>query len=171
MHALLGENGAGKSTLLKVLSGVYAPDGGRVLLDGRPRTFHSTLGAIRAGVAVIYQELHLVPDMSVAENLLLGHMPSRFGLVNRKRMRELALRELAELGEDIDPSVNVGTLPIAQRQMVEIAKALIREQRGVAPDEARASTVRRAARQRVSPEGQEGLAAFLEKRPPSWRQE
>ncbi len=135
VHALLGENGAGKSTLLKVLSGVYVPDGGTMLFDGRPRVFSSTLEAIREGIAVIYQELHLVPDMSVGENLLLGHMPGRFGFVDRRGMREMALRELAILEEDIDPSMRVGKLPIAQRQMVEIAKALIRDARIIAFDE------------------------------------
>jgi L-arabinose transport system ATP-binding protein len=135
VHALLGENGAGKSTLLKVLSGVYSPDSGRILMDGRPRAFPSTLDAIRAGIAVIYQELHLVPEMSVEENLLLGHMPNRFGLVDRKGMRELALRQLALLEEEVDPSTKVGSLPIAQRQMVEIAKALIRDAKVIAFDE------------------------------------
>lgn len=135
VRALLGENGAGKSTLLKTLSGVYVPDSGRLLLDGAPRTFHSPMEAIRAGIAVIYQELHLVPDMSVAENLLLGHMPTRFGMVNRREMRERALRQLAALEENIPPSTKVGSLPIAQRQMVEIAKALIRDARIIAFDE------------------------------------
>ncbi len=134
-RALIGENGAGKSTLLKALSGVYTPDGGRTLIDGRSRTFHSPIEAIRAGVAVIYQELHLVPEMSVAENLMLGHMPVRFGMVDRRAMHEAALRQLAELGEDIDPSIKVEALPIAQRQMVEIAKALIRDAVVIAFDE------------------------------------
>ena len=135
VRALIGENGAGKSTLLKVLSGVYTPDSGRILIGSRSQTFHSTLHAIQTGIAVIYQELHLVPEMTVAENLLLGHIPTRFCLVDRKAMRELALRELALLEEDIDPSVKVGALPIAQRQMVEIAKALIRDAKVIAFDE------------------------------------
>ncbi len=135
VHALLGENGAGKSTLLKVLSGVYAPDSGRVLLDGQPRTFQGPVEAIRAGIAVIYQELHLVPEMSVAENLLLGHMPGRYGLVDKRAMRDAALRQLRELEEDIPPGMKVGALPIAQRQMVEIAKALIRDAKVIAFDE------------------------------------
>ncbi len=135
VRALIGENGAGKSTLLKVLSGVYAPDAGQVRLDGVPRTFRSPVEAIRAGVAVIYQELHLVPEMTVAENLLLGHMPVRFGMVDHRGMREAALRQLALLGEDISPLARVGSLPIAQRQMVEIAKALIRDAGVIAFDE------------------------------------
>ncbi|MFA6471586.1 MAG: L-arabinose ABC transporter ATP-binding protein AraG [Candidatus Latescibacterota bacterium] len=135
VHALLGENGAGKSTLLKILSGVYTPDSGKIILNDQPHIFTSTREAIRAGIAVIYQELHLVPEMSVAENLLLGHMPTRYGVVNLGKMREDARNELAVLEEDVDSSVKVGTLPIAQRQMVEIAKALIRDAKVIAFDE------------------------------------
>lgn len=147
VHALLGENGAGKSTLLKVLSGVHVPDSGRVLINEMPHTFQSPMAAIRAGVAVIYQELHLVPDMSVEENLLLGHMPTRLGIVNKRKMREAAIRHLAILEENIDPSMQVGALPIAQRQMVEIAKALGRDARVIAFDEPTSSlTDREVAR-------------------------
>lgn len=135
VHALLGENGAGKSTLLKILSGVYTPDSGKILLNNQPHIFSSTSEAIRAGIAVIYQELHLVPEMSVAENLLLGHMPNRYGVVNRRKMREEASHELAVLEEDVSSSSKVGMLPIAQRQMVEIAKALIRDAKVIAFDE------------------------------------
>ncbi|MDP2983714.1 MAG: L-arabinose ABC transporter ATP-binding protein AraG [Candidatus Latescibacter sp.] len=135
VHALLGENGAGKSTLLKILSGVYTPDSGKILLNNRPRIFSSTSEAIRSGIAVIYQELHLVPEMTVAENILLGHMPNRYGVVNRNKMREDARRELAVLEEEVAPSTKVSALPIAQRQMVEIAKALIRDATVIAFDE------------------------------------
>ena len=135
VHALIGENGAGKSTLLKILSGVYNPDSGAVCLQGKPQSFHNTHEAIKAGIAVIYQDLHLVPEMSVAENLLLGHLPNRFGWVNKKELRKTALRVLASLGEDINPAVKVGSLPIAQRQMIEIAKALMRDAKVIAFDE------------------------------------
>ncbi len=135
VHALLGENGAGKSTLLKILSGVYTPDSGSILLNNQPRIFSSTIEAIRSGIAVIYQELHLVPEMTVEENLLLGHMPNRYGVVNRGKMRKDALRELAALEEEVNPSTKVSALPIAQRQMVEIAKALIRDAKVIAFDE------------------------------------
>jgi L-arabinose transport system ATP-binding protein len=135
VRALIGENGAGKSTLLKVLSGVHSPDAGSVVLDGRDRVFGSTWEALDAGVAVIYQELQLVPEMSVAENLYLGHLPSRLGIVDRRRLHEAARGDLERLGEEIDPAVKVGRLPIAQRQMVEIAKALTRGARVLALDE------------------------------------
>ena len=135
VRALIGENGAGKSTLLKVLSGVHLPDAGSVVLEGRERVFYSTAEALDAGVAVIHQELQLVPEMSVAENLYLGHLPSRLGVVDRRRLREAAHRDLERLGEAIDPAVKVGRLPIAQRQMVEIAKALTRGARVLALDE------------------------------------
>ncbi len=135
VRALIGENGAGKSTLLKVLSGVHSPDAGSVVLDGRERVFCSTLEALDAGVAVIYQELQLTPEMSVAENLYLGHLPARLGVVDRLRLREAAHRALERLGEAINPAVKVGRLPIAQRQMVEIAKALTRGARVLVLDE------------------------------------
>jgi len=135
LHALLGENGAGKSTLLKTLSGAYQPDGGSLILGGAPAVFHSTADAIRNGVAVIYQELHLVPELSIAENLFLGHLPQRWGVVQRRRLEEETRAQLEVLGEDLDPRMKVGRLPIAQRQMVEIAKALSRDAKVIAFDE------------------------------------
>src|SRR5688572_25433641 len=124
VHALMGENGAGKSTLLKILSGAYRPTSGSLAIDGKHREFHRTGDALAAGVAVIYQELHLVPEMTVAENLFLGHLPEKMGVVNRRELRTLAKRQLDLIGEAIDPDTKVGRLPLAQRQMVEIAKAL-----------------------------------------------
>jgi L-arabinose transport system ATP-binding protein len=135
VHALMGENGAGKSTLLKILSGLYRPDSGELLLDGQPCDFHSTADALRACVAVIYQELQLVPELSVAENLYLGHLPSKAGWVCKKKLYEAARSQLAALGEEVDPRAKVGSLPIAQRQMIEIAKALTRDARVIAFDE------------------------------------
>ncbi len=135
VHALLGENGAGKSTLLKTLSGAHLPTGGTLRLAGEPRVFASTHEGIAAGVAVIYQELHLVPELSVAENLFLGHLPQRFGLLKRSQLHELTRQQLARLGEDISPRTKVGRLSIAQRQMVEIAKALARGAKVIAFDE------------------------------------
>ena len=135
VHALCGENGAGKSTLLKVLSGVHRQDSGRVLLDGRPVVFSGARDAIRAGVAVIYQELQLVPDLSVAENLYLGDLPARLGWIDQRRLHDAAREVLAPLGLDADPGTLVGDLPIAQRQLVEIGKALARKARVIAFDE------------------------------------
>ena len=135
VHALMGENGAGKSTLLKILSGAYHATSGSVRLDGAERVFASTAEAIAAGVAVIYQELHLVPEMTVAENLLIGRYPRRGPLLDRSAMRAEAARLLALVGEDISPDARLGRLSIAQRQMVEIAKALGRGARVVAFDE------------------------------------
>src|SRR6185436_6917376 len=114
VHALMGENGAGKSTLLKILSGAYRPTAGSILIDGRERTFHSTADALGCGVAVIYQELHLVPEMTVAENLYLGHLPQRMGLVNRGELATAARKQLRLIGEEIDPDTKVGRLPLAQ---------------------------------------------------------
>ncbi|MCY3024545.1 MAG: L-arabinose ABC transporter ATP-binding protein AraG [Planctomycetota bacterium] len=135
VHALIGENGAGKSTLLKILSGLYRPDSGRVLLGGQGQQFRSTAAAIRAGVAVIYQELQLVPELSVAENIYLGHLPARLGWVNGRKLLDSAEMQLTVVGEGIDPRAKVGSLPIAQRQMVEIAKALARDAKVLAFDE------------------------------------
>jgi L-arabinose transport system ATP-binding protein len=135
VHALLGENGAGKSTLLKILSGAHSPSGGTLRLNGEARVFASTHEAIAAGVAVIYQELHLVPELSVAENLFLGHLPQKFGLLRRGELYEQTRQQLARLGEDFHPVTKVGRLSIAQRQMVEIAKALARGANVIAFDE------------------------------------
>ncbi|MBS1724549.1 MAG: L-arabinose ABC transporter ATP-binding protein AraG [Armatimonadetes bacterium] len=135
VHALCGENGAGKSTLLKVLSGVHAPDSGQLRLGGHEVVFGGAAQAIAAGVAVIYQELHLVPDLSVAENLYLGHFPSRGGWVTRKQLRDDCQAMLDALSLEVSPDDRVADLPIAQRQMVEVAKALTRNAKVIAFDE------------------------------------
>ncbi|HEY9155810.1 MAG TPA: L-arabinose ABC transporter ATP-binding protein AraG [Opitutaceae bacterium] len=135
VHALMGENGAGKSTLLKTLSGAHRPTSGCLRIGGRERVFASTSEALSAGVAVIYQELHLVPEMSVAENIFIGHWPARGGVINRAALREAARKQLDRLGEQIDPDEKLGRLSIAQRQMVEIAKALSHGAKIIAFDE------------------------------------
>ncbi|MCP4403345.1 MAG: L-arabinose ABC transporter ATP-binding protein AraG [bacterium] len=135
VHGLIGENGAGKSTLLKTLSGVHQPDGGTMYLDRQAHSFQSPVEAIQAGVAIIYQELHLVPEMSVAENLMLGHLPNQLGVVNRKQLKQAALEILKTMGEEIDPFARLSSLPLAQRQMIEIAKALMRNAKVIAFDE------------------------------------
>jgi len=137
VHALVGENGAGKSTLMRVLSGAVVPDGGTLQLDGAAATFASPRDAHRAGIRMIHQELSLVPALSVAENIFLGAEPSKHGILDRTAIRTDARAVLAALGEDIDPDVAVGTLSLARREMVEIAKAV------AAPG--------LASRQRVSP--------------------
>ena len=146
VHALMGENGAGKSTLLKILSGAYRPSAGGLAIEGRSRAFNDTADALSSGVAVIYQELHLVPEMSVAENLFLGHLPQRAGFVKRAELAAAARRQLELIGEAIDPDTKLGRLPLAQRQMVEIAKALTRGARIIAFDEPTSSLSDREVR-------------------------
>lgn len=135
VHALMGENGAGKSTLLKVLAGVQAPSAGRVRIRGHYREFRSAADALDAGIALIYQELNLAPNMTVAENLLLGQIPGRWGVLRGKELRARAQTALVDLGEDIDPDEKLVNLPQGQRQMVEIGKALLRNARIIAFDE------------------------------------
>jgi L-arabinose transport system ATP-binding protein len=135
VHGLLGENGAGKSTLLKILGGQYRPDGGQLSIGGRACRFGSARDAIAAGVAVIHQELQYVPELTVTENILLGRLPRRFGLVDRRRARELVAARLAEIGADLDPDARLAQLSIAQRQMVEICKAVMQDAQVIAFDE------------------------------------
>jgi ABC-type sugar transport system ATPase subunit len=136
VHALLGENGAGKSTMIKIMSGVYRPDAGTVLLDGKPVRFESPQEAQDAGIATIYQELLLFPELTVAENIFMGHAPrGRFG-IDWKATREKARDLLASLDiGDLDVSALVGTLSVGNRQRVEIAKALSHNARVLIMDE------------------------------------
>jgi ribose transport system ATP-binding protein len=135
VHALCGENGAGKSTLMKVLSGVYQPDSGDILIDGQPVRFGHPAEARQAGIGIIHQELSLLPHRTVAENIFLGQEQSRNGIVDRKRMAVEARRILARLGSTIRPDVVAGRLSIAEQQVVEIAKALAIEARILVFDE------------------------------------
>ncbi|MGQ7861831.1 L-arabinose ABC transporter ATP-binding protein AraG [Pseudomonas sp. 32A] len=135
VHALMGENGAGKSTLLKILGGFYPPNSGSLQLGERSVSFKSAADSIASGIAVIHQELQLVPEMTVAENLLLGHMPSRFGVVNRGAMVRKARELLKGLADEIDPNMRLGSLSLGQRQLVEIAKAMSRNAHVIAFDE------------------------------------
>jgi L-arabinose transport system ATP-binding protein len=135
VHGLLGENGAGKSTLLKILGGQYKPDGGRLLVDGKECRFTSAKDAIRSGIAVIHQELQYVPELTVAENVLLGRMPTRFGLLDKPKAYRLVAEKLAAIGVDLAPDARLADLSIAQRQMVEICKAIMQDAQVIAFDE------------------------------------
>jgi ribose transport system ATP-binding protein len=137
VHAILGENGAGKSTLIKVMSGVVAPDEGRMLLDGRPVTFANPAAANAAGIVCIFQELSLIPDLSVADNIVISNPPTRFGMIDRSAQNRIAVEALQRAGGgDIDPREIVQNLPLSRRQIVEIAKALARRPRVLILDEA-----------------------------------
>ena len=137
VHAVLGENGAGKSTLIKVIAGVVAPDKGRMILEGREVVFPDPASALEAGVACIFQELSLIPDLPVADNIVISNPPKRFGLIDRRTQRRIAEQALARAGgEDIHPLAPVKDLPLSRRQIVEIAKALARQPRILILDEA-----------------------------------
>jgi rhamnose transport system ATP-binding protein len=135
-HALLGENGAGKSTMVKILAGVHEPDAGEVLLDGHPVTLASPAAARDAGIAVIYQEPTLFPDLSVAENIFMGRQPLVAGRrIDRRRMLAAAAALFGRLGVRLDPGRICRGLSIADQQLVEIAKALSLEARVIVMDE------------------------------------
>ncbi len=136
VHALVGENGAGKSTLMRILGGVYQRDAGEILLRGRSVEIRSPLEARTHGISIIHQELNQVPTLSVSENIFLGREPQRvFGLVDREGMHARAGRLLQDLGLPIDPRRRLGTLAVAEQQLVEIAKALSVEAELVIMDE------------------------------------
>jgi len=123
-HALCGENGAGKSTLGKILAGIHTADTGRLFIHGRPARVDSPRDALQAGVGMVHQELAFCENLSVAENLLLGAIPSRRGFVDRAAMERRAIEMLDEIGADIDVSAPVRELTIAQQQLVQIATAV-----------------------------------------------
>lgn len=134
-HVLLGENGAGKSTLINLLGGVFKPDDGRIVFDGKPYEPTSPLEAFQAGIRVIHQELHPLSNLSVAENLLFEHLPRRYGLVNYKQMNRRASELLAEVGLNVAPTTLASSLSVAQLQLLEIAKALCYESKLLVLDE------------------------------------
>ncbi len=136
-HALVGENGAGKSTLMKVLSGVYPHGtyGGEILVDGKAANSGNIREAEDAGIAIIFQELSLVKELTVAENIFLGREPSRFGVVNWSEIYQRSASLLRDLKLPLDPRTKVGNLGIGQQQLVEIAKALSKNARILVLDE------------------------------------
>ncbi|GHB67115.1 sugar ABC transporter ATP-binding protein [Streptomyces cirratus] len=124
VHALMGENGAGKSTLIKVLTGVYASDGGEIVLNGRPVRITGPLQAQRAGISTVYQEVNLCPNLSVAENIFIGREPRRLGLVHWSELRTRAARLVASLDLDVDVSAPLNSYSIAIQQLVAIVRAV-----------------------------------------------
>lgn len=135
VHGLMGENGAGKSTLIRILSGDQSANEGSIRIDGQTQHFGSTRDAFNAGVIVIHQELQLVPELTVAENLRLGRFPASGGVIRARQMFADVGDKLRQAGIDIDPRRKVKTLSIGERQMVEIAKAVMLDARVIALDE------------------------------------
>lgn len=139
IHALVGENGAGKSSLIKILTGVTSPDEGEILLDGKPMRFSTPRESLAAGIAVVHQERNLIPRYSVAENIFLDRLPTRYGVVQRRQMQDEARRWLDVLELDVDPATPVRYLSVAQMQLVEIGRALSLESKVLLLDEPTAS--------------------------------
>jgi ABC-type sugar transport system ATPase subunit len=136
VHALVGENGAGKSTLVRILTGNMAPDGGEILVEGRPVRFHDPRDALALGITAVYQELTVLPEMSVLDNVLLGQERTRRGLLRRAEGRRVAGEALTRLGlRDVDLDARAETLSLANQQLVEIARALARRTRLLVLDE------------------------------------
>lgn len=135
IHGLVGENGAGKSTLIKVLAGIYRPNKGEIILDGKPCRFNSPIEARRAGISVVHQEIKLAEPLSVAENMFLGNVQLKNGLVDWKGMRRRAQEIVEDLGMDIDINAQVSSLTVAKKQIVEIMHAINNNSRILIMDE------------------------------------
>jgi len=140
VHALVGENGAGKSTLTRIIAGIETADAGQMLLDGQPYSPSGRRPAEAAGVRMVMQELNLIPNLSVAENIFIERLPSRFGFIDYRTLNRSACEAMHQVGlSQIDPSTAVGALGVGQQQMVEIAAGLSRRCRVLALDEPTAS--------------------------------
>jgi ABC-type sugar transport system ATPase subunit len=135
VHGVIGENGAGKSTLMRILAGAESPDEGRILLDGRPVRFHNPLDARQAGVAIVYQELTIFPNLSVAENVFANRQPSRSGFLRKRELAARTRRLLEMFGLELDPATPVRLLGIADRQIIEILRAISLEPKLLILDE------------------------------------
>jgi ribose transport system ATP-binding protein len=139
VHALMGENGAGKSTIIKIITGVYSKDAGEILIDGAPVEINSRQDARNCGISVIYQELSLIPALTVTENIFLGQENCKFGYLNKKNMRDKVKQLIEQYEFALNPDAIVQSLGMAQRQMVEILKALAFKARLIIMDEPTAS--------------------------------
>ena len=135
VHALMGENGAGKSTLMKILAGAYSASSGEILIDGKPASIHSPKDALDAGITLIYQEINLAPNLTVAENIFLGAEIQRAGFVRRRQMEQEAQQVIDRLHAQFSARDRVMKLSIAEQQQVEIARALHRNSRILVMDE------------------------------------
>lgn len=137
VHALMGENGAGKSTLMKILTGIIQPDNGKIIFEGKETQFKNPGAALSIGIAMIHQELSPIPEMTIAENILIGREPvyEGFGIINRKRLRKTAIELLKQMDLSIDPDTKMKDLSISEMQMVEIVKALSYDARLIIMDE------------------------------------
>lgn len=124
VHALMGENGAGKSTLMKCLFGIYTPDSGEIYIDGKKVSYKDPKDALDSGVAMVHQELNQVSMRSVAENIMLGRFPNKYGIIDHKKMNQETQDLFDRLGLNFDPKRIIGKYSVAERQLIEIAKAV-----------------------------------------------